>query len=244
MKDRPNILYLMTDQQKASAAGFLGNPHVSSPFIDRMAEEGIAFGNAYSPSPICTPSRASVHTGLYPLVHRVTCHQNRAPWNVPQLAELLQQEGYYTAVAGHYEMNRNLNRGWHEQCSFQERGPLWDSFRAWIQAGRKDVAWASGATDYPETESNDHLVADRAIRMIDQIDRADAPYFFHVCLPSPHPPYFVPEPYSDLVDPDSLPLPPQGSRVGPTGSSGAGRRTARRRPPSRISGRWWPPTTG
>jgi arylsulfatase A-like enzyme len=155
-----------------------------------------------------------VHTGVYPLVHQVTCHQNRAPWNLPQLAELLQQRGYYTAVTGHYEDDRNLSRGWHEQSSFLERGKLIESFKRWATLARRDVAWSSGPTDYPYTEGNDFLVAERAIRMADQIRAAGAPYFLHVCLPSPHPPYFVPEPYSDLVDPNVLPLPPRGSDEG------------------------------
>lgn len=214
INDRPNILYLMTDQQKASAASFLGNRLVPSPFMDRIAAEGVAFGNAYAPSSICTPSRAAVHTGLYPLVNQVTCHQNRAPWNVPQLAELLQRRGYYTAVTGHYEMNRNLSRGWHEQSSFIERGPLSNAFTAWMQQARRDVAWSSGSAAYAEAEGSDHLIVDRAIRMIDQIAAADAPFFLHVCLPSPHPPYFVPEPYSNLVDPGAVALPPQGSDEG------------------------------
>ncbi len=212
--DRPNVLYLMTDQQKASAASFLGNRLVPSPFMDRMAAEGMVFENAYTASSICTPSRASVHTGTYPLVHQVTCHQNRAPWNMPQLAELFQQRGYYTAVGGHYEMNRNLSRGWHEQSSFIERGQLSNSVAAWMQQARRDVAWSSGAAGYAEREGSDYLVTDRILRMVEQIAAADAPFFLHVCLPSPHPPYFVPDPYSDLVDPDTVPLPPRGSDEG------------------------------
>jgi hypothetical protein len=50
MRKKPNILYMMMDQQKASAAGYLGNTVVPSPFIDSMASDGIAFSNAYSPS--------------------------------------------------------------------------------------------------------------------------------------------------------------------------------------------------
>ena len=106
MSDRPNIVYLMTDQQKASACSVYGNRHVPCSFQERMAESGLAFTDAYAPSPICTPSRTSVFTGVHPLVHQVTCHQNRAPHNLPQLSELLMQHGYYTMVTGHYEQKR------------------------------------------------------------------------------------------------------------------------------------------
>jgi arylsulfatase A-like enzyme len=116
---QPNIVYLMTDQQKALACSVYGNRRVPSPFMDEMAARGVAFTQAYAASPICTPSRATVFTGTHPLVHQVTCHQNRAPYNLPQLSELLKENGYYTAAAGHFEHDRNLTRGWHEQTSFQ-----------------------------------------------------------------------------------------------------------------------------
>ncbi len=90
MERRPNIVYLMADQQKASACSIHGNPVVPSPFQEEMASQGVAFAHAYSASSICTPSRTSVLTGVHPLVHQVTCHQNRAPYNLPQLSELLQ----------------------------------------------------------------------------------------------------------------------------------------------------------
>ena len=100
MSQPPNIVYVMFDQAKASAMSFLGNNEITMPYCDSLAEQGWVFENAYSAAPICTPSRASVHTGLFPQVHGVTCHQNRAPFNVPQLAELLQAAGYYPAAAG------------------------------------------------------------------------------------------------------------------------------------------------
>jgi arylsulfatase A-like enzyme len=200
----------MFDQAKASAMSFLGNGEISMPFCDRLASEGWIFEKAYSAAPICTPSRTSVHTGMYPQVHGVTCHQNRAPFNLPQLAELFQQAGYYTAVAGHYEPERNLCRGWHEQSPMHERGPLFQSWQAHIKSGRKDVAWSSGAIDCDASEGNSALLTDRALRMLEQADASGRPFFFHLCYDDPHPPYFVPRPYDTMYDPASLTLPVQG----------------------------------
>jgi len=205
-----NILYLMADQLKASAVGFMNNPYVTTPFMDSMASRGIAFTNAYAPSPICTPSRTSVFTGVHPLVHHVTCHVNRAPFNLPQLPELLGGEGYYTAVAGHYEPERNLNRGWHEQVSFREPGPLLTSYLRLRHSGRQDVGWSAGGLDCPPEEGNSSLLTDRVLKMLDQIKLAKRPFFLHVAYNDPHPPYFVPAPYDTIVDPAILPLPDQG----------------------------------
>ena len=63
---RPNILWYCTDQQRFDTIGALGNPHVRTSAIDTLVGEGVAFTHAYCQSTICTPSRASFMTGLYP----------------------------------------------------------------------------------------------------------------------------------------------------------------------------------
>ena len=210
MSRPPNILYIMTDQQKASACSVYGNRHVPCAFQERMAAEGITFRHAYAPSSICTPSRTSVFTGVHPLVHQVTCHQNRAPLNLPQLSELLMAQGYYTSVLGHYEQARNLTRGWHEQVSFKELGPLHEAFRRKYTSGRRDVGLSAGSIGCAPEEGQSYLIAERAIRMLDQIEASGRPYFLHVAFDDPHPPYFVPPPYDTLIDPDSIDLPAFG----------------------------------
>ena len=63
---RPNILWYCTDQQRFDTIAALGNPHIRTPNLDRFVAEGTAFTHAYCQSPICTPSRASFLTGMYP----------------------------------------------------------------------------------------------------------------------------------------------------------------------------------
>src|SRR3972149_816241 len=62
----PNILWYCTDQQRFDTIHALGNPHIHTPNLDRFVAEGVAFTHAYCQSPICTPSRASFLTGMYP----------------------------------------------------------------------------------------------------------------------------------------------------------------------------------
>ena len=66
INQRPNILWICTDQQRYDTIGALGNPHVSTPNLDKLVQGGVAFERAYCQSPICTPSRASFLTGMYP----------------------------------------------------------------------------------------------------------------------------------------------------------------------------------
>ena len=63
MNERPNILWYCTDQQRFDTIGALGNPHVQTPVLDSLANEGTAFTHTYCQSPICTPSRASFMSG-------------------------------------------------------------------------------------------------------------------------------------------------------------------------------------
>ena len=209
MTRQPNIVLLMSDQQKASATSIYGNSLVSTPFMAEIAREGVAFGHAYAASPICTPSRTSMMTGVHPLVHQVTCHQNRAPYNLVQLPELLAQAGYYNMAAGHYESKRNLSRGWHDHVSSDDRGVIADAVQRWAAAGRADVGWSSGPIDCTVEESADYLLTDRVEIMLDTAQAVRAPFFLLVAYSQPHPPYCAPPPYDAMFDPMTLPLPRQ-----------------------------------
>ena len=77
MPDRPSILYIFTDQQCADALSCAGNADVSTPAMDSLAETGVRFESAYCTYPLCTPSRASMFTGLMP--HQVGVYANDVP---------------------------------------------------------------------------------------------------------------------------------------------------------------------
>lgn len=64
---RPNVLWYCTDQQRWDTIGTLGNPHIRTRHLDGLCKRGTAFERAYVQSPICTPSRASMLTGRYPI---------------------------------------------------------------------------------------------------------------------------------------------------------------------------------
>lgn len=210
MSQPANIVYLMFDQLKASATGLHGNPWAQTRFLDEMAEQGIAFMDAYSPASICTPSRTSVMTGVQPLVHQCTCHQNRAPCNLRQLPEFLVEAGYYTAGAGHLEANRNLLRGYLDTAPSDELGAMRKAYSIGVPCGRADVGWSSGTRPCPAEAGHSSVMTDRVLHQVDSIEALDAPFFLHVAYEDPHPCYFVPPPYDTLVDPESLPLPEPG----------------------------------
>ena len=73
MKEQPNILVLMSDQQRIDTIGAYGlNSVCKTPNIDKLADRGVRYENAFTPTAICSPARASFYTGLYPHKHGVT----------------------------------------------------------------------------------------------------------------------------------------------------------------------------
>lgn len=94
-----NILLITTDQQHYSTLGVL-NPKIRTPNLDRLCREGMRFERAYCPSPVCTPSRGSIITGLYPSHHGAWTIGVKLPENVPTIGERLIEAGYRTGLIG------------------------------------------------------------------------------------------------------------------------------------------------
>ena len=76
MTEKPNILWICTDQQRYDTIGALGNDFVETPNIDGLVADGVTYTHAYCQSPICTPSRASFLTGMYPSTVHLTRNGN------------------------------------------------------------------------------------------------------------------------------------------------------------------------
>ena len=99
MAKQPNILLITTDQQHYSALGAI-NAAIRTPSLDRLCREGTRFDRAYCPSPVCTPSRASIITGLYPSQHGAWTIGVKLPETVPTVGAMLSAAGYRTGLIG------------------------------------------------------------------------------------------------------------------------------------------------
>src|SRR5437016_10280430 len=93
---RPDILFIMTDQQRFDTIAALGNPHIYTPNLDRLVRRGISFSNAYATCPICIPARYTIRTGCEPVTTRA--FSNAKPKPAPgQAAEMEARCGPYLA---------------------------------------------------------------------------------------------------------------------------------------------------
>jgi arylsulfatase len=229
---RPNILWICTDQQRYDTIGGLGNPAIRTPHIDRLMAEGVTFTRTYSQSPICTPSRASFLTGLYPS----TLHVNRngnAFFPAPErlISRLLAGEGYDCGLAGKLHLSA-ANERVEERCDDGYRffrwshhpmpEPYWPTpdhaYQQWL--ADRGVRWdeAYGARQEgglaPQDEYRPGIAAEHhqttwcaeeAIAFMRE--RRDGPWLMSVNPFDPHPPLDPPAEYLRRMDRSAMPLP-------------------------------------
>ena len=126
---RPNILFIMTDQQHAGMMSCTGNPYLKTPAMDSLARDGIRFTNAYAANPVCVPSRIGMATGVMP--GRLGVFNNGMKADVPHdvdahsLGKLIKRAGYDTFYGGKVHMCPELspiNAGYDEYFKDQRDG--------------------------------------------------------------------------------------------------------------------------
>ena len=103
-RQRPNVLWICSDQQRFDTLGCYGNTYVHTPNLDRLAAEGVIFENCYSQNPVCSPSRASFLSGRYP--HNTGCRQNGQPvhCDLKTVPKIFHDAGYTCGLAGKYHL--------------------------------------------------------------------------------------------------------------------------------------------
>ena len=217
--DRPNILWICSDQQRYDTIGALGNPHVRTPNLDRLVAEGAAFSHAFCQTPICTPSRAAFLTGLYPsAVH--ACTNGNEVWGeaAPLVTKLLADEGYDCGLAGKLHLAgahqriepRPVNDGYrvfHWSHHPKDDWPEGHAYKEWVTAKGEDLGKLYEHPErIPPELHQTSWCADMAIDFIEETRHG--PWLMSVNTFDPHAPFDPPQEYRDHFDPDSLPDPP------------------------------------
>jgi len=216
--DRPNILWICTDQQRYDTIAALGNQHVSTPHVDRLVNGGVAFTRAYCQSPICTPSRASFLTGMYPSAVHVNGNGNgRFPVGAPKLVtRMLADSGYRCGLIGKLHLASAFGRveprvddGYsYWQYSHAPRDD-WDhghDYADWVRAQGGDLnAFNAGSDGVPADLHQTTWCAGKAIEFM--CEGSPSPWLASVNIYDPHPPFNPPKAYRDLFDPANMPGP-------------------------------------
>ena len=214
---RPNIVFLMADQQKATSLPQYGNPDTRAPHLEALAGRGVTCLNTYAQHPFCVPSRAAFLTGRYPQATGVHHNSHRLPAREVLLQDLLKGAGYRTAAIGHLHGRDNLGRG----CDYvydmgegelAERGR---EEREMLQAAPRRAAHMVGMSPHDPDDERDGLMTSAALRFMEEAAREpERPFYLHVAWIAPHPPYFTPEKYATMYDPAHLTMPPAEAEGG------------------------------
>lgn len=104
---RPNVLFILTDDQRWDAMSIAGNKVLQTPNIDRIGKEGVYFKNTFCTTSLCSPSRASILSGLYAHAHGVTNNFTEYPKDLNSFPKSLQAAGYETAYIGKWHMGED-----------------------------------------------------------------------------------------------------------------------------------------
>jgi arylsulfatase A-like enzyme len=206
MPDRPNVLFVFADQWRAQATGYAGDPNVRTPNLDALAAGSVNFTHALAGCPVCSPYRASLLTGQYPLTHGVFVNDVPLAPGAGRLAPCFAQAGYDTAYIGKWHLDA------HGRSAFipPERR---QGFRYWkvLECTHRYNESAYYAGDSPEKrfwQGYDALAQTRDA--IEYLRRpADRPFLLLLSWGPPHDPYgTAPEEFGALYSPDRVRLPP------------------------------------
>lgn len=122
MKKRPNILFILTDQQRKDTLSAYGDSLCNTPVLDQLTEESCLFENAYTTCPICTPARASLQTGLYPMHHGMLTNSynygnmiQELPDSPQLLSRSLARQGYQVGYTGKWHLGSGAENARQDQ---------------------------------------------------------------------------------------------------------------------------------
>ena len=107
LPEKPNIIYIFSDQHRGDTLGSVGHPAVITPNLDKLATEGVNFTRCYTNSPLCVPARASMMTGQHVCEHGIWTNGNEASSLSPSHVRNIRDAGYHTAVIGKTHLYRH-----------------------------------------------------------------------------------------------------------------------------------------
>lgn len=203
--EKPNVLFILTDDQGAWAMRCAGNRDVHTPVIDRLAQRGVRFENFFCASPVCSPARASILTGRIPSAHGVhdwirsgnldrdrLGHMGSDPYYTAEdkaigyldgmvtYTDVLQENGYRCALAGK----------WHLGDSIRPQ----HGFEKWFTIGRGGCYYnkadivENGEIQFESRYITD-VITDKAIEFIDEFAGGNDPFYISVHYTAPHDPW-------------------------------------------------------
>ena len=198
---QPNVLFILCDDLRPEAVGAYGSAHVKTPHIDALAQSGVKFANTFCTTSLCSPSRASILTGLYAHRHGVRDNFTELPATLPHWPGRLRESGYTTAYIGKWHMGENNDAprsGFDWFVTHKGQGKYFDT--EWRVNGLRNETPKGYYT---------HVVTDYALDWLKTRTSAAPGKPWALCIgqKAPHSFYFPEEKYAHSFDHVTVPYP-------------------------------------
>lgn len=190
-QNRPNVVFILTDDQRWDHMSCAGHPFLRTPNMDRLAEEGAYFANMFVTTSLCSPSRASMLSGLYAHAHGVSNNFTDYPADLPSFPRRLQEAGYRTAYIGKWHMGEDSDArrpGFDFWMTHKGQGNYYDT--TFNVNGRRGVI--------PGYYT--HVVTDAAVEWLRGQAGSDEPFLLMLGHKAPHTPFTPEEKYAGIYD--------------------------------------------
>lgn len=211
-----NILLVFCDQLRSDMISSLGNTVIKTPTLDSLVSRGIAFDNAYTPSPVCVAARHAMHSGIP--TWKSGCTDNMPMPYYKSFMDILSSNGYETHGIGkmHFTLKNDQNWGFEGlELSEEVNGAPGDSYRAMLYAAgydhvkdlhgvRSEMYYIPQVSQVPERLHCNSWLADRSIAFLENRDRS-RPFFLMTSYIKPHPPFENPVPWNKLYRTTDMP---------------------------------------
>jgi arylsulfatase A-like enzyme len=220
MSRPPNLLFIFTDEQRFDTLACYGNAWLEMPNLNRLAERSYVFEEAYCAQPVCTPSRGSILTGLYPHAHGAVFNNVDLREDVKTLAEHLPVGAYDTGYFGKWHLGDEI----FAQHGFERWESIEDEYRPWytpkrdrgehctyyqwlrgkgLRPGNGDHFTRSEATRLPEKYGKPAFLGEKVSEFL--LEPREKPFVAYVNFLEPHMPFFGPR--DAQYNPKAIPLP-------------------------------------
>ncbi|MCK4966359.1 sulfatase-like hydrolase/transferase, partial [bacterium] len=212
----PNILWIMTDDQRVDSIGAYGSEWAKSPNIDSIAQSGVLFRNAVAQSVVCAPSRVSMVSGRYCHSNGMTANGAKVKEDTYPLTREFGDAGYqltnigkiHAEVPGYKTFDTMIpapGYGGPASNPFKFKNEFEGKESEYGVIKLPDFVIISGTYPLPEEKTEHGITTSNAINFIE--DSLQEPFFLRVSMISPHTPVLPPEPYDSMYNPDEIPLP-------------------------------------
>jgi N-acetylglucosamine-6-sulfatase len=206
-----NIVFILCDDHRYDALGCLGHPFLETPHLDSLAKNGAIMRNAFVTTSLCSPSRASILTGLYAHRHGVVDNYNPVSPALFFFPQYLQQAGYTTGFFGKWHMGGEVDdpqRGWNHWVSFKGQGNYWADLR-----GSTRVVAQTSTTGFnvngKHVEQKGYITDELTDYAVDWLKSlpADKPFMMYLSHKAVHSDFVPADRYKDRYKDKAVPRP-------------------------------------